>query len=275
MKIRVLIMVLVISAVVIAVSACSPKLPTAPTSIGEYVSNVKSIWNERFGSSLLFESWVYLGMIDSSQKHDSVLSDLTDSDEVFLVNVSKDHSDKLTPVSLSTLSNEEKQEWENVVKNLIKQDQHVVQIRWKDILSGEDLYSTALVDENGMVWDSVMGSVVVEEMVLLTSSRREGSVIIKWIWGAERGKISWSLDCGGPPLECSYESEARMSSGEARIEARLDKTDECCILHYGWAYRAPTGSIKINWNPESMEYDVEVSSWGSTGSGKGVYECCP
>ncbi len=82
-----------------------------------------------------------------------------------------------------------------------------------------------------------------------------------WECGSERGKISWSLDCSDPPQGCSYESEARMSSGEARIETHLDKTGECCILHYGWAYGAPTGSIKINWNPENSQYDIELSSW--------------
>ena len=185
---------------------------------------------------------------------------------------------KKSPPSLLLLSAvppDSQQEFADSVEDLIKTAQYLVKLNWRSVLSGEEFSSTLVLDDDGVVWESVIGSLVVEEVEILPAGKeKSGMVTIKWFWGSERGTIEWGVECDGPPLACSYSSKAQMASGEARIETHFVKSEECCTLYYGWAYRTPTGSISIEWNPETERFDIEVSSWGSTGSGQGIMECC-
>jgi len=228
-----------------------------------------------FSNSLELISWDYHGTIADDNDLKETVELLTDPDSVRLFQIDITDPSFASVVLLSSIPSADQDDFSEAVEKLVELGQHRIRLNWKIISSGSEFSTVALVDEDNMVWDSVIGSVVVEEEEFSpVAGEKSGSVIIKWLWGAERGKITWSLECEGPPLACSYTSEAKIASGEARIETKLVKGEECCTLHYAWAYRTPTGSISIDWNPDTEQFDVEVSSWGSTGNGQGIFECC-
>ena len=247
-----------------------------PDKVKISVEAVMNDWNLLFSNSLELISWDYVGTIEDDDDLKETLELLTDPDSVRLFQIDITDPSFASIILLSSIPSADQDEFAESVEELVDLGQHKVRLNWKIIPSGSEFTTIALVDENNMVWDSIVGSVVVEEVKFLpVAGEKSGSVTIKWLWGAERGKISWSLECSGPPLACNYTSESKIASGEARIETKLVKGEECCTLYYAWAYRTPTGSISIDWNPETEQFDVEVSSWGSTGSGQGIFECCP
>ncbi len=265
--------ILALFLVAVLITGCF-QLPKAPDSIKTRVNNVIEKWNNLYANELEIISWNYEGILDDPVKYQEVLALLTDPDSVRIVHTDITDPGLLSLLLLSAVPADSQKEFKESVEGLVEIGQHLVKLKWKAPASGEEFVTTALVEEDNIVWDSILGSVVEEEFEITPAGGKSGEVTIKWFWGAERGSISWSLECSGPPLQCSYDSKAKMTSGEARIETRLVKTEECCTLYYGWAYRTPTGSISIDWNPETNQYDIEVSSWGSTGSGQGILECC-
>jgi len=246
-----------------------------PANVTNYVEAVSDDWNLLFSNSLELISWDYVGIIEDYDDLKETLELLTDPDSVRLFQIDITDPSFAAIILLSSIPSADQNDFAEAVEELVELGQHKVRMNWKIIPSGSEFTTIALVDEDNIVWDSIIGSVVVkEEEFFPVAGEKSGSVTIKWLWGTERGKISWSLECSGPPLACSYTSEAKIASGEARIETKLVKGEDCCTLHYAWAYRTPTGSISIDWNPDTEQFDVEVSSWGSTGSGQGVFECC-
>lgn len=267
--------ILAIVLIFVALTSCV-QLPKIPENIEKHVEDIIKKWNALFGNTLEIVSWSYEGVIEDAVERADVLDLLTDPDSVRLVNTDDSDPTVINVLLLSSIPLNHRQEFAQSVEDLLKIGQHKVKLNWELAISGKKFTTVALVDEDNMVWDSVLGSIVIQERpVSPAGETKSDSVTIKWLWGSERGSISWSLSCDGPPLECSYDSKAKMLSGEARIETKLVKTEECCVLYYAWAYRTPTGSISIQWNSETDQFDVEVSSWGSTGSGQGVFECCP
>lgn len=246
-----------------------------PDKVKNSVEAVMNDLNLLFSNSLELISWDYRGTIANDNDLKETLELLTDPDSVRLFQIDIIDPSFASIILLSSIPSADQDEFAESVEELVELGQHKVKLNWRTVGSGSEFTTIALVDENNIVWDSIIGSVVVEEEFLPVAGEKTGSVIIKWLWGAERGKISWSLECSGPPLACNYTSESKIVSGEARIETKLVKGEECCTLYYAWAYRTPTGSISIDWNQDTEQFDVEVSSWGSTGSGQGIFECCP
>jgi hypothetical protein len=267
-------LIFVLALALIFITGCV-QLPSVPQNVKSHVDDLIDKWNNAFGNVLEIVSWKYEGVIGSIDRLKEVLDSLTDPDSVRLVHTDITDPGSLSLLLLSAVPPDSQQEFADSVEDLIKTAQYLVKLNWRSVLSGEEFSSTLVLDDDGVVWESVIGSLVVEEVEILPAGKeKSGMVTIKWFWGSERGTIEWGVECDGPPLACSYSSKAQMASGEARIETHFVKSEECCTLYYGWAYRTPTGSISIEWNPETERFDIEVSSWGSTGSGQGIMECC-
>ncbi|MBN2253829.1 MAG: hypothetical protein JW701_09025, partial [Kosmotogaceae bacterium] len=174
--------------IVLSFTGCF-KPNVTPEDVNNYVEAVSDKWNQLFSNSLELISWVYHGTIADDNDLKETLELLTDPDSVRLFQIDiTDHSLAST-VLLSSVPADDQNDFYEAVEELVELGQHKVELNWKTVGSGLEFTTIALVDEDNMVWDSVIGSVVVEEEEFSpVAGEKSGSVIIKWLWGAERGK---------------------------------------------------------------------------------------
>ncbi len=136
-----------------------------------------------FSSSSELISWDYHGTIADDNDLKETVELLTDPDSVRLFQIDITDPSFASVVLLSSIPSADQDDFSEAVEKLVELGQHRIRLNWKTISSGSEFTTVALVDEDNMVWDSVIGGVIVEEEEISPAAGgNSGSVIIKWLW---------------------------------------------------------------------------------------------
>lgn len=255
-----------------------------PLSVRAQLNSVLEDWNEHFEDAPFAPvHWEYQGTIETMAELQNIRDALVDPD---LVRAAVGDPQKPEELALELLVGAEPgmiSAWEAAVDDLLSLGLHWYEFEWILSDTGVTYVSVVISDGTDALWGSVIATlVVIEELDADTSvfsqqTVRSGGRNINWLWGSRRGEIRWELSCGpAPNLNCEFEVSAWMNMGDAQVEAQLvERDDDCCELRYGWAWRTPTGSITMQWNSQSLQFDVTVTGLGSSGQGIGQVVCCP
>ncbi len=128
-------------------------------------------------------SWDYHGTIADDNDLKETVELLTDPDSVRLFQIDITDPSFASVVLLSSIPSADQDDFSEAVEKLVELGQHKIRLNWKTISSGSEFTTVALVDEDNMVWDSVIGGVIVEEEEISPAAGgNSGSVIIKWLW---------------------------------------------------------------------------------------------
>ncbi|WP_214078354.1 hypothetical protein [Mesotoga sp.] len=128
-------------------------------------------------------SWDYHGTIADDNDLKETVELLTHPDSVRLFQIDITDPSFASVVLLSSIPSADQDDFSEAVEKLVELGQHKIRLNWKTISSGSEFTTVALVDEDNMVWDSVIGGVIVEEEEISPAAGgNSGSVIIKWLW---------------------------------------------------------------------------------------------
>jgi len=128
-------------------------------------------------------SWDYHGTIADDNDLKETVELLTDPDSVRLFQIDITDPSFASVVLLSSIPSADQDDFSEAVEKLVELGQHKIRLNWKTISSGSEFTTVALEDEDSMVWDSVIGGVIVEEEEISPAAGgNSGSVIIKWLW---------------------------------------------------------------------------------------------
>ena len=128
-------------------------------------------------------SWDYHGTIADDNDLKETVELLTDPDSVRLFQIDITDPSFASVVLLSSIPSADQDDFSEAVEKLVELGQHRIRLNWKTISSGSEFTTVALEDEDSMVWDSVIGGVIVEEEEISPAAGgNSGSVIIKWLW---------------------------------------------------------------------------------------------
>lgn len=231
-------------------------------------------WNSTYSANVLMLGWYEDAPITDDEELGAVIAQLTDPNSVYVTGGNPDDPTSIVEVPLSQGTPKDLDAWNQVINDVAAVGQRRFVIHWLSITTGEMFTSVTLADSDGIVFDSMLATIAPSASIETASGGRN----IYWIWGGTRGEIRWSVTCspdGDGGILCDHECTAWMSLGDAQIKCSVTKQGNCCILNYGYAWRTPTGSIRIVWNPESGEFEIEVTGLGSSGKGNGsVSDCC-
>ena len=232
-------------------------------------------WNMLYGSEVIALGWTEIDDIDTDDEVIQTIDWMTDPVNAYVPVGDPFDPTTMTAVPLGSAGPEVLAAWSDTVTSLVELGQRRFQIEWQFVDSGDAFTSITVADGDTIVLDPMWSNVVVAE-VLETAS---GGVDILWIWGSVRGEIRWSVTCrpdGSGGILCDHDCSAWMTLGDAQIQCSVTRQGNCCILNYGWAWRTPTGSIRIVWNPRTGKFEVTVTGLGSSGKGNGsISDCCP
>jgi hypothetical protein len=159
-------------------------------------------------------------------------------------------------------------DWEDLVESLIQTGMHFVTINWQ---KGTDTFTTTCVtDDTNIIYDNMLSNAV---MVETKSKAKCFDYVISWLWGSERGRIMVFLDCvcvEGHIVACPYTCTAYMTLGDAKVNCKVTKTEDCCYLDYSWAWASPLVTISV----QTDNFTLQTSGIGSSGQGSGSCFCC-
>lgn len=245
------------------------------------LQDAQTNFNAQFGSQLLLISWEEQGTIDDVTERQAIVDAMTNPPTVYLLDGDPTVPSSMMAVKLENGTAEEIAEWTATVESIVAVGQHVVQLTWEVVASGAQFTSLTVADDSGIRLDSMLSTIaLVQESGTGTLRNKIATtgdgVDILWIWGSIRGEIRWEVTCiPGCPRSCTSDCRAWMTLGEAKIECREEAVASGCKLYYGWAWRTPTGSIRITWDAKKLKFEIEVTGLGSSGSGNGsVIDAC-
>ena len=107
-------------------------------------------------------SWDCHGTIADDNDLKETVELLTDPDSVRLFQIDITDPSFASVVLLSSIPSADQDDFSEAVEKLVELGQHKIRLNWKTISSGSEFTTVALVDEDNMVWDSVIGSVILE-----------------------------------------------------------------------------------------------------------------
>jgi len=246
------------------------------TAQADYVADLNTAmtnWNTLYGTNVTMNSWSEVGTISNTNERDSIVGVLTDTSTVYVVTGNPMVPDSVTAVSINLAHDTLLTQWNTMVDTLVEIGQTIISIQWQFNATGTTFNSTTVCTSDSIVFDPMLSTIVIidnnggNDLSKVTS----GGFDIQWIWGGQRGRIWWSVTCvGAPPPVCSSDCGGWMILGEADCKCmEVPVAGNNCKIQYGWAWRTPTGSIKITWNAAKGKFDVSVTGLGSSGKGNG------
>jgi hypothetical protein len=248
------------------------------TAVANYVSDLntaKTNWNSIYGTNVRITGWTDLGIIQNQAQRESTVTQMTDSSQVYVVSGDPTNPPTITAVLMDGQPQEILQQWRTVVGGIVAIGQHKIKISWKFVATQDSFTTIAVANDdsvNGIKFDAMLATIVTIE----SERTAGGGKIMKWIWGSTRGRIHWEVTCHDTPPVCTHDCYAWISLGDAQIQCIEEIVGNNCKLYYGWAYRSPTGSITIVWNPTTYKFEITITGLGSSGKGDGsVIDPCP
>ena len=264
--------VLIISITLLFTGCTAPPVSGLPNTVKTKLDTAIANWNTLYGTNVQADTvWTYEGTIDSTSELDTVLDAILSADSAWLpdVDISDPSSatasllDNVTGLDAQTIS-----DWEDLVESLIQTGMHFVTINWQ---KGTDTFTTTCVtDDTNIIYDNMLSNAV---MVETKSKAKCFDYVISWLWGSERGRIMVFLDCvcvEGHIVACPYTCTAYMTLGDAKVNCKVTKTEDCCYLDYSWAWASPLVTISV----QTDNFTLQTSGIGSSGQGSGSCFCC-
>ncbi|MFG0331228.1 MAG: hypothetical protein ACF8PN_15180 [Phycisphaerales bacterium] len=231
-------------------------------------------WNANYSANVMAIAWTEIAPISTPADRDATIAALTDPTSTYITAGDPFDPSSITAALLGAGTLRDISEWTETVEANVVIGQRRFIIDWQFMDTGDAFTTTTVGTAAGIDFGSMLSTIVVPQIIETAS----GGVDILWIWGSVRGEIRWSVTCvsdGQGGIICEHDCSAWMALGDAQIECHTEKQGNCCILHYGWAWRTPTGSIRIVWNPETGEFEITVTGIGSSGKGDGsISDCC-
>jgi len=230
-------------------------------------------WNTFYGANVTMNGWSVTGAIFTTVEKDNAIGVLTDQSIVYVATGNPAIPNSITATSLMTANNTMLTEWNTMIDTLVEIGQILVSIEWQFNNTGTIFNSTAICTSDGIVFDSMLSTMVFFGTGVGGNLAKVagGGFDILWIWGGKRGEIWWSVTChGAPPPVCTEDCGGWVTLGEADCKCQpVPVAGNNCKIEYGWAWRTPTGSITITWNPATGKFETSVTGLGSSGSGNG------
>ncbi|MGB1204625.1 MAG: T9SS type A sorting domain-containing protein [Chitinophagales bacterium] len=239
------------------------------------LNTVQTNWNTLFPTNVVMDSWAEIGTIANDGDRTNAINALTNINTVYVTDGNPTMPSTITAASLSLAADSLLLEWNEMVDTLVAVGQTVVAIEWSFVDTGASFTSIAVCVADSIVFDPMISTAVLtaENMANLGQAQRaSGGRTIYWLWGSTRGKIWWEVTClASPPPLCSHECGGWMTLGEADCKCQeVAGGPNACKIEYGWGWRTPTGSLKIQWNPATLSFDVTITGLGSSGKGNGA-----
>ena len=263
---------IIISLALLFTGCTAPPVSGLPNTVKTKLDTAIANWNTLYGTNVQADTaWTYEGTIDSTAELDTILDAILSADSAWLpdVDISDPSSatasllDNVTGLDAQTIS-----DWEDLVESLIQTGMHLVTIDWQ---KGTDTFTTICVtDDTDIIYDNMLSNAV---MVEIKSKAKCFDYQISWLWGSERGRILVYLDCvcvEGQLVACLHTCTAYMSFGDAKVNCKVTKTEDCCYLDYSWAWATPLVTISV----QTDNFTLQTSGIGSSGQGSGSCFCC-
>lgn len=230
-------------------------------------------WNQIYGTNVQATGYFYRGRIDSVSELNETVTGILDPDRAWIpdidVNNPASADAKLLSELLPQIRQEALESWESMVRSKVQVGLHIVQINWRK--GSETFTTTCVTNDSTIVYDNMLSNAV----LVRASSRRDcEDLVIEWLWGGERGRITASLRAvctGGKVINCERNCSANMSLGSAQVNCKTRVMGNCCILDYSWAWGTPLVWITV----KGDNFTLETSGIGSSGEGSGsCTDCC-
>jgi hypothetical protein len=248
------------------------------TGVADYTEDLNTAvmnWNSIYGTNVIITGWRELGIIADEAERQATVAQMTDSTQVYVVAGDPTNPPTITAVLMDGAPQEFIDQWTAVVDSIVAIGQHKIEISWKFVATYDTFKTITVATDDWIKFDAMLATIVIIEPEP-TEDTESGGITIEWIWGGTRGQIDWEITCHATPPLCTHDCSAWMTLGEARIECIEEIVGNNCKVHYGWAWRTPTGSIKITWNPATAKFEIEVTGLGSNGMGDGTeIDPCP
>jgi len=264
--------VMIISLALLFAGCTAPPVSGLPNAVKTKLDTAIANWNTLYGTNVQADTaWTYEGTIDSTTELDTVLDEILSADSAWLPDVDINDPSAATAILLEDVVGLDSQtisDWEDLVESLIQTGMHLVTINWQ---KGTDTFTTTCVtDDTDIIYDNMLSNAV---MVEIKSKAKCFDYVISWLWGSERGRILVYLDCvcvEGVIVACPYTCTAYMTLGDAKVNCKVTKTEDCCYLDYSWAWATPLVTISV----QTDNFTLQTSGIGSSGQGSGSCFCC-
>jgi hypothetical protein len=242
--------VIIISLALLFTGCVAPPVSGLPNTVKTKLDTAIANWNTLYGTNVQADTaWTYEGTTDVD------ISDPSSATASLLDNV--------TGLDAQTIS-----DWEDLVESLIQTGMHLVTISWQ---KGSVAFTTTCVtDDTDIIYDNILSNAV---MVQTKSKAKCFDYVISWLWGNQRGNILVFLDCvcvEGQLIACLHTCTAYMTLGDAKVNCKVTKTEDCCYLDYSWAWATPLVTISV----QTDNFTLQTSGIGSSGQGSGSCYCC-
>ena len=234
-------------------------------------------WNGNYAHAAAITGGTFLGTIQTDAERARALQamlsldyvatgDFTDPSTVEILDASEDFR----------VSRSQYNTWRAAADSAVQIGQDVYLVNWQ-IADVGAAYTLALVDDQTVVWESILQSVSYEEddsgPGALSGAPSSMSRRITWLWGSTRGRITARIqaDCDGEEVRCIKTCDAWMSVGSATIKCEVQKDGECCILNYSYGWGTPLVDVEV----ARDGFTVSAKGLGSKGEGNGtLQDCC-
>ncbi len=247
-------------------------------------------WNELFGYSVKAVSYEVIGEAISASKAETLISEITATSNYIPT------GDFQNPSTITVKKFEDMADTEitsrigDLVTERIKPGQTEVKIKWT--LNGEPFYSTAIVDETGIVYDNMIFSTVIidneEGPAEHANTPPEDAEVpgmergweyegwkrrvwkAKWLWGSTRGKgyTHSGVWCYNGTRYSQYDylgTSGWFDVGDQETRARYrSHPNNVLYYQYKWGWSA-AGSVSYN----SSNFSISTSGPGSQKTGSG------
>jgi len=264
-------LIITISFTVLFAGCVTPPVSGLPNAVKTKLETAIDNWNTLYGTNVQVTGWSYQGTIDSTAELNTVLDAILSPDSAWLPDINIDDTSSATASLLADITGLDAQtisDWEDLVESLIQTGMHLVTINWQ---KGTETFTTTCVTDNtNIIYDNMLSNAV---MVEAKSKTKCFDYQISWLWGSERGSIIVNLDCvcvEGHIVACPHTCTAYMTLGDAKVNCKITKTENCCFLNYSWAWATPLVTITV----QTDNFTLQTSGIGSSGQGSGSCYCC-
>ena len=255
------IVALVYFALLLPYSVASPQeCGDLPVTLCERVATAISKWNARFSDTARIQSWSHTQT--ARLNIDSLIAVLDEDNGNPLAVV-----DSAGNVRVEVIGDELREQWSDAERShlfaLIGDDVGDVSLVNLNWVIDEKRSNSVLVATNHFPYlhERTLSSVVVES--------RESScenILLKWIWGSERGRILVDLKPYDNGAICMPKSRAMMQLGSAQVHMQeVEYGDTTCSSRYVWGYATPFASLSL----DVGRFSFVIGGLGSTGTGNG------
>jgi len=250
-------------------------------------------WNEHFGNSVKAISYEVIGELNSASEVKSVVSDITAATSYIPTGDFQNPSTVTARAIQDNTDTEISSRVANLISDKIKTGQTEVKVKWE--LNGEPFYSTAVIDETGIVYDNmIFNTVIIEEydepILEDVNEVVEGPGMerswkyngwrwrvwkAKWLFGGTRGKGyveagAWCYNGTHYPQYDYLTTSGWFDVGTQKTKIRkLQPFNSCNRFKYVWGW-AVGGSVSFN----SSNFSIKATGVSrKAGSGQGG-SCC-